>query len=177
MMIGPAPMIRTLLMSVRLGMFVSARESAMRLVPFHHSNETVEQITDVMRSGTCFRMPLKTKCRLVGPGKTLEASVKQRNVRNFDICRQRCRVHRESMVLAGDHDPPGLEILYRMIRAMVTEFHLERSASAGQPKQLVAQTNAKGRHGGIEQFPDCPDRVVARLGVARTVRQEHAVGP
>ncbi len=55
-------------------------------------------------------------------------------------------------------------------------IHLYRARPGGQRQQLMAQTDAEHRGVGIEDLGDRLDRVVAGLGVARAVGQEHAVG-
>jgi hypothetical protein len=54
-------------------------------------------------------------------------------------------VHRETVVLAGDADPPGIEVLDRVVRAMVAELHLEGPCARGQGQDLVPQADAEGR--------------------------------
>jgi hypothetical protein len=79
------------------------------------------------------------------------------------------------MILAGDDHAAGGQVLYRVVGAVVAEFHLDGPGAARQPEQLVPEADAEYRQVGGQQFRDRPDRVVARLRIARTVRQEHAV--
>src|ERR1700704_6800491 len=94
MTIGPAPMMSTLLMSVRLG----------TLALVHHLCEAIEEISDVVRPGARFGMPLETERRPVGAREPLQAAVEQRYVRRFQIRGERVLVDREAVVLAGDDD-------------------------------------------------------------------------
>jgi DhnA family fructose-bisphosphate aldolase class Ia len=55
MMIGPAPMMRMRMMSVRFGMYFFSIEL----------HEAIEQVADVVRPGARFRMPLEAERRLV----------------------------------------------------------------------------------------------------------------
>ena len=62
-----------------------------------------------------------------------------------------------------------------MVGAVVAELHLQGLRAAGQPQQLVAEADAEGGMPSSQQFADRLDRVVAGLGIARAVGQEHAV--
>lgn len=56
--------------------------------------------------------------------------VVQVEVRHFDIARwQRFRIHAESVILRGDFDLIGQQILHRVIRAVVPEFQFESLAA------------------------------------------------
>src|SRR5450432_2236984 len=90
--------------------------------------------------------------------------------------RQGLRVDREAVVLARDADPAAVEILDRVIGAVVAEFHLVGACAAGQRHDLVAETDAEGWYAAGNEFARRLDRVVARLGIARTVGEEDAVG-
>src|SRR6185436_4670045 len=165
MTMGPAPMISTLWMSVRLGMaFLTMRA----LLP-DHLHEAVEQVVHIMRTGARLRMALEAESRLVGAFEPLQAAVEQRNVRDPDVCWQRVCVHREAMVLAGDHHPPAVQVLHRMVGAVVAKLHLHRLCTARQSEQLVPEADAEGGNAGIQKLADGRDRIIAGLGIARTV--------
>src|SRR5205809_1063623 len=120
MTIGPAPMIRTDSMSVRLGMVVKLLRGPPALLchrsplvvlsgtvsglaacgaryaceyhsslSLHHLDEAIEQIADVVRTWTGFRMALKAERRPVRTRDPLQAAVEQRHVRHADVLRQR----------------------------------------------------------------------------------------
>ena len=61
-------------------------------------------------------------------------------------------VDREAVVLAGDHHATAVEILHRMIRAVMAELHLERFCAARESEQLMAEADAEYRNAGIDQF-------------------------
>ena len=92
------------------------------------------------------------------------------------IGRQRLLVDREAVVLAGDAHATGVQVLHRMIRAVVAELHLEGLRPAGQRHDLVPQADAEGRIAGFHQLARGGDRVIAGLRVAGSVREEHAIG-
>src|SRR5271166_6317298 len=121
MTIGPAPMINMLLMSVRLGMMSCVRRGF-----FHQAGETVEQITHVMRPRTCLGMPLKAERGPVGERETLQRAVEERLVRDAHVRGQRRGVHREAVVLAGDHYAPAVEVLHRVVSTVMAKFHFQR---------------------------------------------------
>ncbi|MCW0450790.1 hypothetical protein NB706_003624 [Xanthomonas sacchari] len=91
------------------------------------------------------------------------------------VGRQRRLVHRETVVLRGDHHPAAVQILHRMVGAVVAVAHLQGLRAGGQRQQLVAQADAEGRDLARQQFLDRGDRIVARRRVAGAVGQEHAV--
>ncbi len=79
------------------------------------------------------------------------------------------------MVLTGDHHHTGLQILNRVVRTVVAVGHLHGRGAGGERQQLVTKADAEHRDVGFEHLLDRLDRVVARLGVTRTVGQEDTV--
>src|SRR6266849_1480098 len=112
MTIGPAPMIRIDLMSLRFGIG-------------HQFREAIEEISDVVRPGARLRMALETERWTIRPCQSLEGTVEERYVRRPEGFRYRGRINREAVVLTGDHYLPGVEVLHRVVRAVVAELHLE----------------------------------------------------
>src|SRR5258706_36212 len=164
MTIGPAPMMSTLLMSVRLG----------TLALVHQLCEAIEEITDVVRPGTRLRMPLETERRPVGAREPLQAAVEQRHVRRFQIRRKRVRVDGEAVVLAGDDHRSALQILHWVVGAVMPEFHFHGLRAGGETHELVAEADAERRRPGVDDFADRTDRVVAGLRVPRAVGQKYS---
>src|SRR5512138_3981198 len=103
MTIGPAPMMRMDLISLRLGI------SCLLFFLFHQPGEAVEEIADVMRTRTRFRVTLETKGGTVSARKPLEGTVEERNVRRAQVGADRRRIDGEAVVLAGDHHLAGVE--------------------------------------------------------------------
>src|SRR6185437_4289675 len=112
MTIGPAPMMSTVWMSLRLGMAALAARSSRRL---HQVDEAVEQVADVVRTGRRFRMALEAEGRLVDVGQPLQGAVEERHMGCSQGRRQGGGIDREAVVLAGDADPARVEILDRVI--------------------------------------------------------------
>src|SRR5258706_15932013 len=130
MTIGPAPMIRMLLRSLRFGIG-------------HQFREAVEQVTDVVRPRARLRVPLEAERRTIGARQSLEGAVEEGHVRGPEVCPQRRRIYGKTVVLAGDHHLPGIEVFHRMVRAMVAELHLERLRTRRKAHQLVAEADAE----------------------------------
>src|SRR5579864_9846904 len=107
-------MTRTLLMSVRLG----------TLALLHYFREAVEQVADVVRTRARLRMPLEAEGRPVGPRQALETAVEERDVRRPQVLWKAAGIDGEAVVLAGDGDGAAVEILHRMIGAVMAELHL-----------------------------------------------------
>src|ERR1051326_320113 len=111
MTIGPAPMIRIDLMSLRFGIA-------------HQPGETIEEVTDVVRPRTRLRMALETKRCPVGAGQALEGTVEERNVRRPQVLRERGGIDGEAVVLRSNDHLARVEVLHRMVRAVMAELHL-----------------------------------------------------
>src|SRR5262245_28352486 len=129
-------MMSTLLMSVRLGM----------LALLHHLREAIEEIPDVVRPRARLRVALEAERGAVGAPEALQAPVEQRYVRGLEVRRQRRRVDREAVILAGDDDAAALQVLHRVVGAVMAEFHLQRLRPRREAHELVAQADAEGRH-------------------------------
>src|SRR5215469_6963288 len=102
MTIGPAPMIRMVSRSVRLGMLA------------HQCDEALEEILAVLRSGAGFRMVLHRKYRLADDSQTLVGAVEERDVGRLDAVRQAVGIDDEAVVLAGDLNGAADEVLDRV---------------------------------------------------------------
>src|SRR6187402_428977 len=111
MTIGPAPMIRMLLISVRFGIA-------------HHFREAVEQVANIVGSWTRLWMALKAERRPVGPGEPLEGTVEERNMRRPQGRRYGRRINSKTVVLTGDDHLAGVQILHGMVGAVVAKLHL-----------------------------------------------------
>src|SRR5690349_8966547 len=121
-------------------------------------------------------MALEAERGPIGARDALKAAIEQRHVRDANVCRQRRRIHGEPVILARDDDLPGVLVEHRMIGAVMAEFHLQRLRTRCKTQQLMAKAYAERRLTGIDELADRAYRVVTRFGIARTVRQEDAVG-
>ena len=107
--------------------------------------EVIEQACRIMGSWTGLRVALKTEHRLVGIMQTLQSAVEQGAMGHAHIGWQAGLIHRETMILAGDHHPIGGYIQYRVIGAVMAEFHLYGTCPTGQAQQLMTQANTEHR--------------------------------
>ncbi|EIL99181.1 putative thioesterase [Rhodanobacter thiooxydans LCS2] len=136
----------------------------------------MEQIAYVERTGACLGVTLEAERGPVGQREALQRAVEQRDVGDPHVRRQRGRIHREAMVLAGDQHVAVVQVLHRVVGAVVAELHLQRLAAQRQAHQLVAETDAEQRDLRLEELAGCRDGVVAGRRIAGAVGQEHAIG-
>ncbi len=129
-----------------------------------------------MRTRACLRVALKTKRRDIGTGKALQTAIEERHMGCPEVGWQRCGIHGKTMILAGDQDLAGIEILDRVIGTMMSELHLHGLRTGRQGKELMTKANTEGRHPFGKYLTDCLDSVVTRLGITRTIGKKHAVG-
>src|SRR6266849_2221001 len=148
MTMGPAPMMSTLLISVRLG-----TRSLL-----HQLCEAIEEIANVVRPGARLGMPLEAERRPIGARKALQAAVEERNVGRFQVRRERIRVDCEAVVLTGDDDRSALQILHRVVGAVMPELHLHGLRARGEPHELVAEADSEGRSPGVDDLAGRADR-------------------
>src|SRR5258706_12879419 len=115
MTMGPAPMMSTLLISVRLG----------TRPLLHQLCEAIEEIADVVRPGARLGMPLEAERRPIGARKALQAAVEERYMSGLEVRGKRSRVDCEAVGLAGDDDRSPLHILHRVVCAGIPQLHLK----------------------------------------------------
>src|SRR5450631_4361759 len=172
MMIGPAPIRRMLSMSVRLG---TGREQLLQSLQ-HQMVEAIKERAHIVRAGTRLRMTLKAKRRVLFEGKSLKRAIKERAMGCAHGVRQRRLVNGEAVILAGDEHPAAVEVLHRMIRAVMAELHLDRARAAGKAEELMPQANSKHRDIRIENITHRADCIVQGLRIPRAIRKKHAIG-
>src|SRR6516162_7898081 len=114
MTIGPAPMIRMLSISARLGILV------------HQRDKPLEEIMAVLRARARLGVVLDRKHRPADDPQSFIGVVEERPMGRLDPARQTLGVDNEAMVLAGDLHLAGEQILDRVVRAPVTAWHLAR---------------------------------------------------
>src|SRR5471032_2926329 len=103
---------------------------------FHQPDESIEQVRNIVRSRRRFRVSLEAERGFVGGRKTLQRAVEQRRMRDLCVGGQRGGIDGETVVLRRDHYAAVLEILHRMIRAVMARFHLHGLGSYGQTHDL-----------------------------------------
>src|SRR5579885_3898544 len=136
MMIGPAPMMRMLRRSVRLGMSTASGLMARLLLCLaqlrlqaaqHQVIEALEERLQVVRARARLRVALEAECRTILEREALERAVEERAVCGAHVGGQRRFIDGEAVILAGDEHPPGIEVLHRMVGAVMSELHLQRA--------------------------------------------------
>src|SRR5687768_16455766 len=95
---------------------------------------------------------------------------------NSRIRGQRSGIHREAMILAGYHHLSSIYILHWVVRAVMTEFHLDGFGTTRQPQQLMPHANAKNRYSLIQESSRCGDGIVAGFWITRSVGKKYAIG-
>ena len=95
-------------------------------------DEVIEEGSHVVRSGAGLRVALKAESRPVPMVDPLQRAIEKRAMGRPHAAWQALLVHRESMILAGDHHAAVCQVRHGMIGTMVSEFHLERPRTAGQ---------------------------------------------
>src|SRR5687767_8262459 len=93
--------------------------SFLAMVSLHHLDEPVEKVGHLVRAGARLRMALETVGGPVGELNALQRTVKQGPMRRPDVSGEGGFIHGEAVVLAGDEDTAGRELLHRMVRAVM----------------------------------------------------------
>ncbi len=135
----------------------------------------VEQTGTVVRARARFGVPLEAEGRTVGAMDALQGPIEQGDVGGAQALRQAVLVHREAVVLGGDHHCVVVQALHRVVGTVVAKLHLDGLGTGGETQQLVTQADAKHRGVGIKEGLDGLDGVVARLGVTWAVGEEDAI--
>ena len=142
---------------------------------FHLVEELPEQVVRVVRARRRLGVILHAEHRLGLVAQPLDGAVVEVDVGDLHVRRQRRRIDGEAVVLRGDLDLAGLELLDRVVGAAVAELQLVGLAAHRQRQDLVAEADAEHRHVGLDQLARVVDGVVEHRRIARAVAQEHAV--
>jgi hypothetical protein len=128
-----------------------------------------------MRPGRSLGVILHAEQWQVFVAHALIGVVVQVEVGHLDVAGgERFRINAESVILCGDLDLAGQQILDWMIRAVMAEFQFESLAAEGQATKLVTEADSKdGNPAG--QLANAFMRISDRLGIARAVRKENTV--
>src|SRR6266849_11038772 len=106
----------------------------------HQIGELGEEVVRIVRAGAGFGVILHAEERQGFMAHAFVGLIVQVYVRDFHIFgRQRIRIYTEAVILRGDFDLLGEQILYRMIRAVVAKFQLEGFSAKREAAQLVAE--------------------------------------
>ena len=112
---------------------------------FNHLSELIEEVPRVVGTGTALGVVLHRKRRQRLVTDAFDRIVVEIDVRHLEALRNRLGQHREVVVLGRDLDRPRLQVLHRMVAAVVTELQAPRLRAARDREELVAQANPENR--------------------------------
>src|SRR5579862_7332872 len=96
----------------------------------------------IMRPRRGLRMILHAEQREIPMAQAFECLVVQVDMGQLNFAvGQRIWINGKIMVVRGDLDLPGLQLLYRMIAAMMSKFQLECFAAERNPRELMPKAN------------------------------------
>src|SRR5258708_29417896 len=89
----------------------------------HHLRELLKQVMGIVRSWRCFGVILHAEQRQISVPQAFQCLVVQVDVCQLDFALgQRIGIHREIVIVRGNLDLAGLQLLYWMIPAMVSKL-------------------------------------------------------
>src|SRR5256714_13955087 len=173
---GPEPITMAVLTSWRLG---TAPPPYRGLRPLELRHEILENVLVVPRPRVGLGMVLDGEDRQLPMGHPFHRAVVQVHVSDLEFrLRQGRRIDGKAVILRGDVDPPGAEVLHGLIPAAVSELQLERLPAEGEGQKLVPEADAQERDASRE-LPGRLDggRDDIRVGgISGAVRQDDAIG-
>src|SRR5437588_656817 len=140
---GPEPITIAVLTSSRLGI---APPPCRGLRPLDLHDEVPEDVLVVPGPRPGLRMVLDGEDRQLAVGHALDRAIVQVDMGHLELRREGIRIDREAVVLRGDVDAAGAQVLDGLVAAAVAELQLERLSSEGEREQLVAEADPQERH-------------------------------
>src|SRR5437660_11335793 len=132
---GPEPITMAVLTSWRLG---TAPPPCRSLCPLELRHEILEDVLVVPWPLVGLGVILDGEDRHLPMGHPFHRASVQVHVGDLEFrLRQGRRIDGKSVILRGDVDPPGAEVLYGLIAAAVPELQLERLPAEGESQKLV----------------------------------------
>src|SRR5690606_8368900 len=114
------------------------------LALFDELVEVDKERVGVVRAGGGFRVVLHREDRQLLVAQALDGVIVEIDFRDDGVAGlEALGIRREAVVLRGDGDATGLEVLDRLVAAAVTELELERLSAEGVREHLVSQTDAE----------------------------------
>src|SRR5438132_801439 len=136
----------------------------------HHIDEPVVQVLVVLRPRAAFGVVLDAEHRQRAVTEAFDRSIVQVALRDVEVAGgDRGRIDLELVVLAGDVHTARVEVLDRMVGAVVAVRKTRGGCARGAPENLVAEADAEDRE-VAERLPRQLDRAVQHRRVAGTVR-------
>src|SRR6185437_3525935 len=141
----------------------------------HHLPEVAEQVVRIVRAGRRLRVILHGEQRQRLVPQPFQRLVVQVNVRQFllvDV--DRIWIDGKVVIVRGDLYLARGVIAHRMVAAMMAKLQFVSAPAQSQPAKLVPQADAENRHSS-HHLANRLDRIIHRLGISGSVRQEHAI--
>ena len=140
------------------------------------ATKRAKRCAGILRAGRGFRVVLDREDRPAVDGEAFQRAVEEGDVGGRDAAGQRAGRDLETVVLAGDLDPPCRQLLDRMVGAAVAEGHLPGLGAKREGEQLVAEADAEERQpAGYQPLDDRHGIDARRGGVSRPVGEKDAV--
>ena len=124
------------------------------MAPAHPLGEALEQVGAVVRARPGLGMVLHGEGVGVGRLEPLAHAVVEVDVGHRGDSGEAVDGDGEVVVLAGDLDLSGRQVLHRVVGAVVAERQLDGGAAERRRQQLVAEADAEHRHRRAEQLAD-----------------------
>ena len=140
-------------------------------------HEPVEHGERVERPGRALRVVLDGLDRQLAVAQALDRAVVEVDLADPEPGRGRQRVadDLDLVVLGGDLDEPELEVLDRVVGAVVAEPEAARVGAGGPPDDLVAEADPEQRPAVVDDRAGQRDLRLEAGRVAGTGREDHAV--
>ena len=119
----------------------------------HHVEKLIEERSGVMGTRCRLGVILQAEHRAPREGHALDGAVVEVHVRELGAAGQRVHVDGEAVVLRGDLDAARLQVLDRVVHAVVAELELVGAAPERQAEDLVAEADAEERLAAVEEAP------------------------
>src|SRR6185503_16767797 len=129
----------------------------------------VEQVRRIVGAGAGFGVILDGVDGKAAMPEAFDRVVVQVDVRNFTIGGQRVGIDREAVVLRGDLDTSGRQILHRLVSTVMPKRQFVGSATERETHQLMPKAYPKNRITSDQLFEVRYDSG-ERLGITRPVR-------
>src|SRR5439155_11846234 len=127
------------------------RTTLLRSMSLNQRAEFIEQRGRVMRTGRRFRMILHAEDRPGFVPHAFDGLVVQVDAIDRNPGRQRGGIDRKAVVLRGDFNFAGLQILHRLVRTAMSESQFECLAAKRLSQNLMSETDAENRNPAAHQ--------------------------
>ena len=99
---------------------------------FHDFNKVIKQWCYIVGAWAGFGMSLKAKRWFIGAFNSLQRTIEERFMGNFQFVRKRISINCKTVVLTSYQNSAISKILHRMVCTMMSELHFDCVCSAGE---------------------------------------------